>query len=428
MFAASCTLGAVWATSRIFSQVSISYFVAATLWGIASCLSKGPVGFFTIFVPFLMAIGLCSSLRKGSTEQSSTIRQNLSSISPKHWKDIVILAILIVFFLTLGNGWWLLARLWYPETVSVIYHDVESLNIKHGKFVFYYFYQAPLLIAPWSLLFVLACVAGAISLYTKGKAMIEKKEQSGKPWDSWGLTFAFLWFILGFIILSSFPAKKGRYFFMLLPSASILLAVFCDYLLAHPILTQSISWVKHPLTLQRLVLSFTSLAGIASIVLLVGMGMVSPWILLSLPLFLVAAMIMVKKESNVASLVVDTSFYMALATSLVFICLPMTSWGESGYESAYKVKSVTQNAPLYLLGNYSEESEHELLWAIGRNFIPISELTRLSHAQETFFILVCKPNKSNVETFFQKNLHLVYEFVIQENKNQTTWYVYRRQF
>ncbi len=146
--------------------------------GIASSvLSKGPIGLYALFIPFLLAYGII--YRK--------------HISKKSW---LLIASISILGLALGFSWYVYVRYADPEAFAVIAQEETanwtSFNVRPFYYYWSFFTQSGL----WA-------IPAFISLlypYMKSRVQDIKCYQ-----------FTLLWTLLAVILLSIIPEKKTRY-------------------------------------------------------------------------------------------------------------------------------------------------------------------------------------------------------------------------
>lgn len=187
----SFMLGAIWILFRNLKYKRNSQWVEFLLVGFLlglSFLSKGPVAFFALFLPFLIAYGWVYGMKDFK----------------QHWKPMLVC---IVIFCIVSFWWPIYIHFAHPEELAAIakLESVSWMN-RHVR-PFYYYWNFPIQSGIWTLVIVSALA------YPYAIKNIEKKKE---------YKFAFIWTIASVVLLSCIPEKKERYLLpVLIPSAII---------------------------------------------------------------------------------------------------------------------------------------------------------------------------------------------------------------
>ncbi len=166
-------------------------FIAAGLFMGLSFLSKGPVSFYALFLPFIIAyIAVYRPRLKG---------KGLSLV-------VMIVVCLIV------SLWWMAFIYIFHQDMAVSVAQKESSSwIDRNVRPWYYYWQFAAEAGVWALFFVTAI------LYF----FIYKKEKLRKEYK-----FAIIWFIASIVLLSVIPEKKTRYLLPILIPGAIVIAFY----------------------------------------------------------------------------------------------------------------------------------------------------------------------------------------------------------
>lgn len=169
------------APSRIYS-----YFIYAGICLGFSFLSKGPVSFYALLLPFIAAYLL--AYRTGFKGK---------------WKAVAAMGCIA---LVLGVWWYIFIYVYHPEFSSFIIHKESSSWLNHNVRPWYYYWQFFLETGVWA---VLTLTALAYPYWKKRVA------------DRKAYLLTFGWMLLILFLLSLFPEKKSRYLFPILIPATL---------------------------------------------------------------------------------------------------------------------------------------------------------------------------------------------------------------
>lgn len=166
-------------------------FIAAGLFMGLSFLSKGPVSFYALFLPFIIAyIAVYRPRLKG--------------------KGLSLVAMIVVCLIV--SLWWMAFIYIFHQDMAVSVAQKESSSwIDRNVRPWYYYWQFPAEAGVWALFFVTAI------LYF----FIYKKEKLRKEYK-----FAIIWFIASLVLLSVIPEKKTRYLLPILIPGAIIIAFY----------------------------------------------------------------------------------------------------------------------------------------------------------------------------------------------------------
>jgi len=162
-----------------------------------SVLSKGPVSFYALLLPFLISYGIC--YRK--------------EISGKQWFRVLSLMIL---GLLLGFSWYIYVRYVDPETFNRIATEETgnwaSFNVRPFYYYWSFFTQSGL----WTIPAFIAL------LYPYLKSRVT---------DLKGYQFTLFWIMLSVFLLSVIPEKKSRYLMPVLLPLALNTGYYINYLI-----------------------------------------------------------------------------------------------------------------------------------------------------------------------------------------------------
>lgn len=191
----SFMLGAIYFLSLALKHDGAQWhcFILAGLFMGFSFLSKGPVSFFTLLLPFFIGYGI-------------TYRPRLKG-------KIAPLAAMILLCLIISFWWTLYLLVTHPDMMLSVANKESSSWLNHNIRPWYYYWQFPAEAGIWALFLVSSIL---YFLYQKRY----------KVKDIY--TFAFIWFTSSLVLLSVIPEKKTRYLLpILIPGAILVGAYFC---------------------------------------------------------------------------------------------------------------------------------------------------------------------------------------------------------
>lgn len=186
IFCNTFMLGGVWMLYKGFqSERSFKYFVLSGLLLGASFLSKGPVSFYTILLPFVAAYFL----------SRHKIRSNKT-------KGLIVCGLITII---MSSAWPLYLYFKIPEVARAIANEESDAWINRHNRPPWFYLHFMLFTGIWALTTLFSFIR-----YKKVFAAYDLKKAK----------FVLFWFIITFILLSVVPEKKERYFLpALLPLA-----------------------------------------------------------------------------------------------------------------------------------------------------------------------------------------------------------------
>ncbi|MGB6267949.1 MAG: glycosyltransferase family 39 protein [Olleya sp.] len=162
-----------------------------------SLLSKGPVSFYALLLPFLLAYGF------------SFKYQNIKT-------KIAPIFTILILGLVIGGWWYLFVRLEDPDTFAAITSKETGNWTSYNVRPFYYYWSFFTQSGLWT-------IPAFISLlypYLKRRAIHYKAYK-----------FTFLWTIFAVILLSIIPEKKSRYLMPVLIPLALNIGFYIEYLI-----------------------------------------------------------------------------------------------------------------------------------------------------------------------------------------------------
>ncbi len=190
IFTHSFMLGAIYFLIIAFEEKGAQwkYFILTGVFAGLSFLSKGPVSFYALFLPFIISyIIVYRPTLKGK-------------IGP-----IITMAVICLIIST----WWMsYTYLFHKEELLGVMHKESSSWLNHNVRPWYYYWKFPAEAGIWALFWVTAIVYFFINKHTE-----YRKEYR----------FSMIWLLASLILLSAVPEKKTRYLLpILIPGAMVI--------------------------------------------------------------------------------------------------------------------------------------------------------------------------------------------------------------
>lgn len=340
----------------LFTKDSHQYqnaFLAALFFG-CSFLSKGPVSFYALLLPFLLAFGIVYKYKNFKT------------------KWVPLLVFLVVAFLISGSWHW------YTFT-----HDPVASQISKSEAANWASYEIKPFYYYWSFftqsgVWTLPAFIALLYPYLKKRVFDQKAYR-----------FTFLWTILSVVLLSLIPEKKSRYLLPVLIPMALNTAFYIDYLI------RRFKEIKNKKETFPVYFSF-GLIGVIGIVFPIGGyffvqdNLHGNWIwfiLLSVALFIIGFLIL----RNTFRRKMATVFYLIIAfiISIIWFGLPLAnSLSENpDYKTFAQLKSWATDNDIDIY-EYSAMTP-ELLWDYGEKMSIIKNGDSLAlPSEQKFGVLV----------------------------------------
>lgn len=180
-------------------HTSYVHYLGFSLLLAASILSKGPIGIYALFLPFLIAYGIVYKFKGFKSK----------------WFSLLLS---IVFGLLLGASWYIYVRYADPETFIQITSKETSNWSSYNVKPFYYYWSFFLQSGLWAIL----ALTGLFYPYLKSRVSNLK---------AYKLTL--LWTLIAVILLSLIPEKKSRYLMPVLVPLAINSGFYIEFLINH---------------------------------------------------------------------------------------------------------------------------------------------------------------------------------------------------
>jgi 4-amino-4-deoxy-L-arabinose transferase-like glycosyltransferase len=335
------------------------YILLSALFMGFSFLSKGPISFYALLIPFLISFGLIYTFKKA---------------------DIVRLILVMVIALLIGGWWFLYVRIADPESFLEMAKKETGNWSSYNVRPFYYYWS----FFTQSGLWTIPAFLSLLYPYLKDKVSNLK-----------GYQFSILWVLISVILLSIIPEKKSRYLMPVLIPLAINTGFYIEYIIRE---------FKNSMNkLETIPVYFNfSLIALIGIVFpfiayfLLKENLSGYWlnfVIASICLFVTGIFLIVfliKKE-------VKKVFYLSvLFFSLILLTgLPLSKAlvKNKNYQSISSLRSNTENFNIYSFGSLSPE----IIWDYGDKITPYQ---KLKDSTETLGLLTEFNTKEKIlETF-----------------------------
>lgn len=199
IFCHSFMLGAIWQLHKGLKPNSpgLQHFVFSGLLMGLSFLSKGPIAFFVLLLPYLIArffaVGGYDLNRNGKP-----------------------LLLMTGITLVLSLAWPLYLYLKYPDVSQYVAHKESGAWVNRHSKAFYYYWSFPVQSGLWAIL----ALASLIAPYAR-----KRIEEFGN------YKFLLIWILASVLLMSLFPEKKSRYLLPVMLPLTLLTAFYVRYLI-----------------------------------------------------------------------------------------------------------------------------------------------------------------------------------------------------
>ncbi|MHA6248475.1 ArnT family glycosyltransferase [Pontibacter sp. CAU 1760] len=248
----SFMLGAIWHLVKALQNKGTAYGVFALCGLLLGCsfLSKGPVAFYAMLLPFLLSYSYCFGRRPFQL----------------NWRGLVMAS---GIGLLVSIAWPLYILLVAPEALAQNLADESTAWVNRHVRPFWYYWGF------WS-------QTGAWALFTLA-ALLVPSARKGLAKYAGNYTFLVVWLALAVLLLSVIPEKKERYLLPALIPMALLTGSYVRYLYTSYAKNQGDKWGTRLLAVYTVILLLTA-CGVPVVVFLLAYqaGLISPALQLSL--------------------------------------------------------------------------------------------------------------------------------------------------
>lgn len=400
IFCHSFMLLAIWCLYEGWHSVRHNYFLfflAGLAMGL-SFLSKGPVSFYTVLLPFLIAYFICFD----------------SSAAKFNWRGM---AMTILTAIIISAIWPLYIYLNQPDLATSVAETESGSWVTRNVRPFWYYWNFTAHSGIWVVMGIV------VMIWPYAKPRIN---QFGN------YKFFLLWLMAALILLSVIPEKKVRYLLPVFIPFSFLVGNYLNYLINIYKEKKESAWDKRILLVNTVI--FLTIAVAVPLACFLkfyrnGSMSFSYWIV-SLLFYsgLAYGLIYSYRSRNVMNLIL---IIVILNTSIYFLLFPLASpliYTNPHYQSLTATRELAglNDGDLYYL-NENEEIRPERIWEIGRPVKQWKYKNKCHPPQDTPFVLFSKlpPEElfKGCEAQFTYELIKAYEY--RKEKTGEFYYVGR---
>ena len=199
IFCHSFMIGAIWLIHKGLKSNETRYsglFGAGILMGL-SFMSKGPISFYSLLLPYLIARSFSYGWKEAANRKMG-------------------LFIMILTAIIIGIWWPLMIWISHPDFSALIADQESAAWLSRSVRPFYHYWSFPVQSGVW-------VIMAAVALYFPYARV--RIRQFGN------YTFLFVWVISAVFLLSVFPEKKERYLLPVLLPMAVLTAFYFRYLI-----------------------------------------------------------------------------------------------------------------------------------------------------------------------------------------------------
>ncbi len=348
-----------------------SFFVGCSI------LSKGPVSFYVLLLPFLLAYGFSFKYKFN--------KQLISSF-----------VLFLIVALTVGGSWYLYVKMYDTQTFTIIAEKETSNWTSYKVRPFYYYWSFFTQSGIWTI----PAFIGLLYPYLKTRVSNLKAYK-----------FSFYWTLIAVILLSVIPEKKSRYLMPVLIPLAINTGFYIDYLI------RRFKTLKDKRETIPVYFNFGLIAIIALAFPFVAYSFLSNnlsglWIwffLSSIVSFGIGIFIILQLKKKNISIVFNLT--VLFFVSLLVLALPLQqALKRDYYNPPTKLKSQTDANNIKV---YSLSISPEMIWNFGDKLLPIKINGELHLPKEKKFGLLT----SYIDPEMLKELQKLYDIKLVETYN-----------
>lgn len=388
IFAHSFMMAAIYALYSGWQSKHLGYYIISGILISLSWMSKGPVAFYALLLPFLLS--------------------HITVYRTKYFKGqlrnhLVLIGVTIVL-----SSIWPLYLYFHisQEAMNVITQETQAWSSRHIK-PFWYYLQFPSVSGIWM-----------VMLLPMLWPPFAKKRIKIKTYH-----FLLLWTVLIIILLSIIPEKKDRYLFPVIIPLSIIIGHYLNYLISvtkkHFQKTDQVI-IKVVSSLLLGLFSFSPI--IISYIIFYSnsysyLPLVPIWILFVTIIFCSIKFLKYHKFEHLL-------FILLLGLTLTIITVPsylreiIPQKKFMNFQEIRNIKLI-QNTPLFTLNQVNLKQ----IWAAGRQIHPWNQdaIKYLNQGQQ--IALLSKSNINHLDEIPSANIHKLY-ILYDKNKKQE-WFIYQ---
>lgn len=333
-----------------------------------SILSKGPVSFYVLLLPFLLAFGF-------------SYRYRFSKKLLLSFLGSLLLAVII------GGSWYLYVRLEDPETLLAIAETETGNWTSYNVRPFYYYWSFFTQSGIWTI------PAFVSLLYPYLKTRVSNLK---------AYKFSLYWTIFAVILLSVIPEKKSRYLMPVLIPLALNTGFYIEYLIRQ-FKTMRDKRETIPVYFHFGLIAVIALAIPVVVYLFLAEDLSGLWIwyvLLSVASVSIGFVLLLQLKQKQ----IKTVFYLSILffVSLLVFGLPLSEAIKSdNYKS---IANLAEDMEAKQIPVYGYNSSPELLWQYGAKLLPLKDDTGFVFPKNNTLALVA----TNLSETDRKSLEIVY--------------------
>ncbi len=314
-------------------ELKLIHFILAGIFMGFSFLSKGPVSFYALLLPFLIAYGVIFKFNR---------------------KKLLNLVLVLIIAMIIGSWWFLYVKMTDPETFLKITEKETTNWSNYNVRPFYYYWS----FFTQSGLWTVPAFIGLFYPYLKDKISNLKAYQ-----------FSIIWVLISLVLLSVIPEKKSRYLMPLLLPLAINTGFYIEYLIREFKNSKSY-WEIIPVYFN---FGLIALIGILFPVITLALfkddldGFWPIFIFASLALLITSIFIIIYLKQKEIKKVFYLSILFFVLVLVTVMPLSKAFFKNDDYLSISALNSSTKDIPIYCYGSLSPE----IIWDYGEKIVPI---------------------------------------------------------
>jgi 4-amino-4-deoxy-L-arabinose transferase-like glycosyltransferase len=344
-------------------RLGIYFFLSSIFIGF-SFLSKGPVSFYALLLPFLIAYGITFKFNK---------------------RNVFWLVLILILSLIIGGWWFLYIRIADTEAFLEITKketgNWRSYNVRPFYYYWSFFSQSGIWTIP--------AFIGLLYPYLKTRVSNLKVYK-----------FSLLWTVFAVILLSVIPEKKSRYLMPVLIPLAINTGFYIDYLI------REFKDLKDKKETIPVYFSFGLLGLIGLIFPILAYSFLKDilidfwveYIFASMVLFCIGLFLTINLVKKRFKSVFQLSALLFLSILVTVLPLSKALQNNDSFKSISNLKTTSNNLPIYSYNYYSPE----MIWDFGDKIISVENKKK----SDTIFGLITNYNTKEdlLSTFTSYNI------------------------
>lgn len=373
-------LGAIWMLYRASKHNSLINWSLAGIFMGLSFMSKGPVSFYALLLPYLLAFFFSKH-----------------KFSRPAWGGVILC---ILTMLLISTAWPIYLYLKIPDMATQIAQEESGAWINRHNRPIWFYLHFPLFTGIWAFATLFA--------FYKFKAL-------QRMFTAKDMKLVLFWFLFTLLLLSVVPEKKERYFLPALPPLAVLIGTLISYHIEFFRISNGRDKATHIFTHVQAVLALLATLGIIFIAWQFGLKTeelgISFFIfivILGVVIVAAAGVVLWRKKEWVYSVSLATMLFFGIA---IWPLIPRIKQDNPSYSDLREVRDISafDAKPIYS----TTQLNPVRIWEIGRNVNMINDagtvegeaiiiaVKPLTDAREVFIL---HPNPDNEQEVLYFNL------------------------